>query len=66
MTKPKPIQSHNLKNVEFYIRGWNDGQQETEQSVRFWVYQNFKSENGDLTKEGEETLQSLLSAMEHS
>lgn len=63
MTKPKPIKSHNPKDVEFYIRGWNEGQQELETAVLKW----FNEQGGYVDFENQARMrQSLLSAMEHS
>jgi hypothetical protein len=63
MTKPKPIKSHNPKDVEFYIRGWNEGQQELERAVVKWIEKNLDLQD---TEVDALLAQSLLSAMEHS
>lgn len=62
MTKPKPIKSHNPKDVEFYIRGWNEGQAELETAVLKWMGSFPVEEQAAM----QDLFQSLKSAMEHS
>jgi hypothetical protein len=59
MPKPEKCPSNNPKDIEFYVRGWQDGQEELERAVLAWCSDNLVGDYPELQ-------QSLLSAMEHS
>lgn len=59
LKKPEKCPSNNPKDIEFYVRGWNNGQEELMQAIHRWgtTYP---------VNEQPEIFRSLLSAMEHS
>ena len=62
MTRPEKCPSNNPMDIDFYVRGFNDGQEELRAAVQTWI-----TRHPELFDGGREWIsQSLLSAMEHA